>query len=63
VPAKTLDLCVADGWRTRQMGYAKVTHMLEIFGVCPEPGCAGNLSSSQAPAMNTEFTNTRITRI
>ena len=35
---KTLDLCVADGLEriARQMGYAKVTHMLEIFGVCPE---------------------------
>jgi Fur family ferric uptake transcriptional regulator len=34
----TLDLCVADGLEriARQMGYAKVTHMLEIFGVCPE---------------------------
>ena len=38
---KTLDLCVADGLEriARQMGYAKVTHMLEIFGVCPE--CQG----------------------
>ena len=36
--AKTLDVCVADGLEriARQMGYAKVTHLLEIFGVCPE---------------------------
>lgn len=35
---QTLDLCVADGLEriARQMGYAKVTHMLEIFGVCPK---------------------------
>lgn len=35
---QTLDLCVADGLEriARQMGYTKVTHMLEIFGVCPE---------------------------
>jgi Fur family ferric uptake transcriptional regulator len=35
---KTLELCVADGLErlARQMGYARVTHMLEIFGVCPK---------------------------
>jgi Fur family transcriptional regulator, ferric uptake regulator len=35
--ARTLDMCVADGLErmARQMGYAKVTHLLEIFGVCP----------------------------
>ena len=35
---QTLDLCVADGLErmARQMGYSKVTHMLEIFGVCPK---------------------------
>jgi Fur family ferric uptake transcriptional regulator len=35
---QTLDVCVADGLEriARQMGYAKVTHMLEIFGVCPK---------------------------
>ena len=33
---KTLDFCVADTLErmARQMGYAKVTHTLEIFGVC-----------------------------
>jgi Fe2+ or Zn2+ uptake regulation protein len=33
---ETLDLCVADGLErmARQMGYAKVTHTLEIFGIC-----------------------------
>jgi Fe2+ or Zn2+ uptake regulation protein len=37
--AETLDLCVADGLErmARQMGYANVTHALEIFGICP--GC------------------------
>lgn len=31
-----LELCVADSLerRARQMGYANVTHILEIFGVC-----------------------------
>lgn len=35
---KTLDLCVADGLErmARQMGYSNVTHMLEIFGICPK---------------------------
>lgn len=35
---ETLDLCVADGLErmARQMGYANVTHILEIFGVCPK---------------------------
>lgn len=34
---KTLDVCFADGLErmVRQMGYANVTHTLEIFGVCP----------------------------
>ena len=34
---ETLEFCVADGLErmARQMGYAKVTHMLEIFGICP----------------------------
>jgi len=33
---QTLDFCVADGLErmARQMGYANVTHTLEIFGVC-----------------------------
>jgi Fur family ferric uptake transcriptional regulator len=33
----TLDFCVADGLErlARQMGYSKVSHTLEIFGVCP----------------------------
>ena len=33
----TLDFCVADGLErmARQMGYANVTHTLEIFGICP----------------------------
>jgi Fur family transcriptional regulator, ferric uptake regulator len=33
---QTLDLCVADGLErmARQLGYANVTHTLEIFGVC-----------------------------
>jgi Fur family transcriptional regulator, ferric uptake regulator len=35
--AKTLDVCVVDGLErmARQMGYSKITHLLEIFGVCP----------------------------
>lgn len=35
---ETLDLCVADGLErmARQMGYANVTHILEIFGICPK---------------------------
>lgn len=33
---ETLEQCMADGLErlARQMGYAKVTHTLEIFGVC-----------------------------
>ncbi len=33
---RTLDVCFADGLErlVRQMGYAQVTHTLEIFGVC-----------------------------
>jgi Fe2+ or Zn2+ uptake regulation protein len=33
---QTLDMCVADGLErmARQLGYANVTHTLEIFGVC-----------------------------
>lgn len=33
----TLDFCVADSLErmARQMGYANVTHTLEVFGVCP----------------------------
>lgn len=33
---ETLDLCMADALErmARQMGYANVTHTLEIFGVC-----------------------------
>ncbi len=36
---QTLDLCMADALEgmARQMGYANVSHTLEIFGVCP--GC------------------------
>jgi len=36
--AKTLDMCVADGLErmARQLGYTKVTHLLEVFGVCPQ---------------------------
>jgi Fe2+ or Zn2+ uptake regulation protein len=32
----TLDVCFADGLErmVRQMGYANVTHTLEIFGIC-----------------------------
>ena len=35
---KTLEVCVADGLErmVRQMGYANVTHTLEIFGTCME---------------------------
>lgn len=35
---QTLDLCVVDGLErmARQMGYANITHMLEVFGVCPK---------------------------
>jgi Fe2+ or Zn2+ uptake regulation protein len=34
----TLDVCVADSLErlARQMGYTKVTHTLEIFGICPK---------------------------
>jgi Fe2+ or Zn2+ uptake regulation protein len=34
---ETLELCVADGLErmARQMGYSNVTHILEIFGICP----------------------------
>ena len=34
---QTIDLCVADSLEriARNMGYAKVTHILEVFGVCP----------------------------
>jgi len=36
--AQTLDVCVADGLEriARQLGYSRVTHLLEIFGVCPQ---------------------------
>lgn len=36
---QTLDVCFADGLErmVRQMGYANVTHTLEIFGICA--GC------------------------
>lgn len=36
--AQNLDVCVADGLEriARQLGYSKVTHLLEIFGVCPQ---------------------------
>ncbi len=42
---QTLDVCVADGLEriARQLGYTKVTHMLEIFGVCPK--CQANESA------------------
>jgi Fe2+ or Zn2+ uptake regulation protein len=35
---ETLDFCVADGLErmARQLGYANVTHTLEIFGICAE---------------------------
>jgi Fur family ferric uptake transcriptional regulator len=35
---QVLDLCVADSLErlARQMGYQKVTHTLEVFGVCPK---------------------------
>lgn len=35
---QTIDLCVADGLErmARQMGYTNVTHLLEIFGICPQ---------------------------
>ena len=35
--AETLDACVAGKLEemARQMGYTRVTHMLEVFGVCP----------------------------
>jgi Fe2+ or Zn2+ uptake regulation protein len=35
---QVLDVCVADALEriARQMGYANVTHMLEIFGTCPK---------------------------
>lgn len=35
---KVIDVCVADALEriVRQMGYANVTHTLEIFGVCPK---------------------------
>ena len=35
---ETLDLCVADSLErmVRQMGYASVSHTLEVFGICPK---------------------------
>lgn len=35
---QTLEVCVADGLErlARQMGYTRVTHTLEIFGICPK---------------------------
>ena len=35
---QTLEVCVADSLErlARQMGYTKVTHTLEIFGICPK---------------------------
>ena len=35
---ETLDVCVADSLEriVRQMGYANVTHTLELFGICAE---------------------------
>jgi Fe2+ or Zn2+ uptake regulation protein len=35
---ETLDVCVADSLEriARQMGYANVTHTLELFGVCAD---------------------------
>ncbi|MHA3774267.1 Fur family transcriptional regulator [Verrucomicrobiota bacterium sgz303538] len=35
---RVLDVCVADSLErlARQMGYARVSHTLEIFGICPE---------------------------
>jgi Fur family ferric uptake transcriptional regulator len=38
---KVIDVCVADALEriARQLGYAKVTHTLEIFGICPR--CQG----------------------
>jgi Fur family ferric uptake transcriptional regulator len=34
---RVLDVCVADALErmAREMGYAQVTHALEIFGICP----------------------------
>jgi len=47
--AQTLDVCVADGLErmARQMGYTKVTHLLEIFGVCPH--CQAEQKKQPAP--------------
>lgn len=35
---RTMDVCVADALErmAREMGYASVTHTLEIFGICPK---------------------------
>ena len=35
---ETLDFCVADGLErmARKLGYANVTHTLEVFGICVE---------------------------
>lgn len=50
---QTLDLCVADGLEriARQMGYSKVTHMLELFGICPK--CQGKAAPAEVPGGHT----------
>ena len=47
---KTLDLCVADGLErmARQLGYANVSHALEIFGTCEK--CQLKASAAAAKA-------------
>jgi len=45
---QTLDFCVADGLErmARQMGYANVSHTLEIFGICA--GCQNLRQTAEA---------------
>jgi Fe2+ or Zn2+ uptake regulation protein len=40
---RVIDLCLAESLErmARDLGYANVTHMLEIFGTCPECQRAG----------------------
>ena len=45
---ETLEICVADGLErmARQMGYANVSHTLEIFAICPKCQAAQGAGAS-----------------
>ena len=51
---RTLEVCFADGLErmVRQMGYANVTHTLEIFGICE--GCQSKKGRGNAAAESKE---------